>query len=237
MKPFSILLLVGALFIAVALLTTHWVAGGYDGSTFHAGLYSSGFCHDGDCESKLMLSYFGRGGPRAMATIGLGMLTLLGGLTSCVLAVIAGIATTKGRRGPAAHALLFTAITGFVGLVFLAVTHGITPTDWGYSTPLFLLGVGGVVTGAALALKAFPLAPRPMMMMGYGQPMGYGMPGMPPVYGQPPGMPPAYGQPPGYVSPQQMQPQTPPCNQCGGQTQFVQQYQKLFCGRCNRYLV
>ena len=30
MKPFSILLLVGALFIAVAVLTTHWTADGYD---------------------------------------------------------------------------------------------------------------------------------------------------------------------------------------------------------------
>ena len=238
MKPFSVLLLVGALFIAVAVLTSHWFAGGSGDSSFHSGLFSSGYCHGDDCESELLVKFLFRGGGfKTTVGIVLAMLTGLAGIATAVLTVITAFATTAGRRGPLGVAFIFAIATGAAGLLHLVILgglHSLDPTNWGFSLFLFMLGIGGTITGCVMAMKRLPAAARPMMM-GYGGQMNYGMPGMPPIYGQQPGMPPPYGQPPGY--PQQAQPPPPPCNQCGGQTQLVQQYNKLFCGRCNRYLV
>ena len=265
MKPFSIMLLVGALLIGVAVLTSHWVADGYDDYSVHAGLYSSTFCSHGDCESAVMIKFLGKGGVRDMVGIAAGTLALLGGLASAVLAMISAFSTKAGRRGPVQIAVILTGVTAFLALVYLVLMHAISPGGWGFSAFMFWVGTAAVITGAMMAMQAIPAAGRMMMMPGYaGYPQGYqqgyqqgygqpgmmqpgmpGMPGMPPQGPQMGQMPPM-GMQGGYpMQPQQpqMQPQQPqqpgppPCNQCGGQTQWVAQYGKLFCGRCNRYIV
>jgi hypothetical protein len=249
MKPSSILLFVGALLLAVAVLTPHWI--GYGDS--HGGLVSSTYCRDSssDCDTEYMIRYIGKGiGARGMLAIVSGILTLLGGLAAVVLGCISGVTTMNGKRGPSMVALILAGVTLFLGIVYTVLVHGTSPGMWGYSLFLFVIGGGLVVGGSLMAMSAFPSQARGMMMMRPGMP---GMPGVPMGYMPQPGYAAPQMQPPpqgyGYAQPPQMQgypqqppmqaqqPQQPACNQCGGATVWNGNVGKLFCGRCNRFLV
>jgi hypothetical protein len=253
-KPFSILLLVGALFIAIGVLTPHWFSFGFDENSYHSGLYSMVSCHGEEgCETELIFKFLGHGGGMGN-TIGmlLGIVILLGGLGTAVINAISGFATMN-RRGPAYVSMLMSAILGGVAILHLAIGHGIThPGSWGYSLFLFFFGVIVSVAGGIMAMGAYPAAPRPMMY-GYGMQGGMmpGMPGMPMVpqqqYQQQMMIQQQYAQQQQMMQQQQqMQPppqqqqqysQQPNCNQCGGPTVWNGQVGKLFCQPCNRFLV
>ena len=211
------MLIVGALLLGYGSLSSRWFAFEGDEYSMHLGLVSSEDCSHDDCHRSFHVSELAHIHRASdMLLIGGALLASLAGLAAAVMSVIGGLRSSK--RGPAVAIVITTAIgfvcaLGFVamGMLQMRLEH------MNIGAFAYFAGALLALVGALLALKANP-APRPMMMGMY------------------PGMMPPMGMQPGFMQ-QPPQPMTPPCNQCGGQTQLVQQYNKLFCGRCNRYLV
>ena len=139
-----------------------------------------------------------------------------------VLAIITGaILLRPGRSVLAVLALIAMIVAMLFAFAFTAKVkeHGIA---FGAGFYLFLLCSALVITGAVMGMSRAAAA----MPMGYpGMPMQQPYGGMPMQQQQP------YG---GQVA---QAPVGPPCNTCGTQATFVQQYAKYYCQRCNRYLV
>lgn len=86
---------------------------------------------------------------------------------------------------------------------------------------LFLLAAAGGIVGGILSARA--PAPTPAMAGGY------------PGSAYPPGQP-MHTPPPGQQPPPPAQHASPACTQCGAPANWVQQYQRWYCGQCRVYL-
>ncbi|MBK9031631.1 MAG: hypothetical protein IPL61_09900 [Myxococcales bacterium] len=231
-------LLVCALFIAIGTVTRSWFT--IDAGRVEAGmgLVGSYMCHaeDGGSECRgTWLDLEVHGAPKDLYAARL--LTFAAGLAAAVMAALIGALALGGRR-MARVALFIVAGVAIVGGLYVIVrvfseSHGRMGPSLGYSAMLAMAGSIAAVVVAAVGLA--PARAVPTGGFGYGQPPGYGQPG--PGYGQPApgyGQPgPGYGQPgPGYGQP----PAAAMCPRCQIPTQFVAQYQRSYCGRCQQYV-
>jgi hypothetical protein len=238
--PVPVLLLVGAVALLVGALTRSWIGMDDGGMSMHVGLHSGSSCmHDEHCETFWYLAHLG-GGKGALAGIA-GSIAAMTGLAAAVISGIAGLQFLKQQpsRQLASLGVVFTAIAGLTGLIFLGLMTAdkMPGSSYGYSMFAFVLGValalsGGIMSFSRVAAPARPQfgGPNPYGPGAYGQnPGGYQQPMGQPMYGSGPGQsgygqPQPYGQAPqqqGYSSPQ-MQGYGQPAGQPGQQPMYGQ---------------
>ena len=267
MKPVVIVLFAAALFLLVGSFTKSWITMSKgDSFSIHVGLRSMEGCHGGECESQSFLDHLDRARGKEVGMALGGAIAAGWGFLCAVMCAIGGILifTGKGAKGVFAVLGIVFGALAFIGMViYLGAADKPSEASYGYSMFVFVLGLGGAITGSIMSfshkLPAGGVAARPggygqppMGQQGYGQPpmgygqqpmgqQGYGQPGQPPMggqpgYGQPQGQP--MGQPggqPGYGQPQQGYGQ-PPAQQAnyGGAPQAAPACTS--CGRPTTYV-
>jgi hypothetical protein len=220
----SILLFIGAPLLVWAALGTSWFTMNTEEYSFGIGLIRGENCSHGHCESMTIFS----GGSLGLHGM-LAIVTFLCAFGGAVLSVIAGIQLLKpGRRVLSVITMCAVAAAGLFSLIILlwASFRGI-----GYGVGVFWAGIAATLTGSIIAM-ARPRAPQMMRPMMYPPHMQRPMHPNQPQYQQP------MQQQPQYQQAMQQQPLQPgaPCPTCSSPTMWVQQYGRIFCQRCNKYL-
>ncbi|HUS27185.1 MAG TPA: hypothetical protein VMZ53_01715 [Kofleriaceae bacterium] len=238
MKPVVIVLFVGALFLLVGSFTKSWITMS-EGDKFsvHAGLRGIEMCGRGECESRSYLDHIDKAKGKELGMALGGAIAAGWGLLAAIMCAIGAlmIQTGKGAKGVfAVLGIVFSALA-FIGMViYLGAADKPSEASYGYSMFLFILGLGGAVTGSIMSFShklpvagAMARAGAPGYQQPMGQPAGYGQ--TPMGYG--PGQS-GYGQqPPQGYNQQQMGSQPPQAQhgygqqpQMGGQPQGQQGY-------------
>jgi len=209
-----------AVLLLVALFTKGWAHASEGHLSIHAGILGFEGCGEGHCESE--------GWDKAARQLnipsdvsGVRILGLLAGLAAVgALATIAGLCLTRNPQKVPVGPLQFVLALASASLTWFAVRLAMSDEDvnFGPSWGAFV-GIGAIVVGG-IVLRTIV---KPLARAG-AQPVAGAMP-----YGQQ--QPQAMGYPPPPVA-------APAgvCPRCNGPIEYVAQYQRYFCRRCNQYV-
>jgi hypothetical protein len=208
----GIILLVCGLAILIGSVTRNWFSQSYGEDSTGIGLYGIKFCDGDECKGMMWSDKEMKGVKGSIKLTGFGSL-LLGVASAGVSALFGAMALAgAGRKVPKVLGLIIYPLTMVLMFAFIGSVlgeRGKAP-DPSWSMGLAFIGLIGALITSLVALPKGG-APQPMMMM---QPMQ----GNPMMMQQPP---------------QVMQGQ--PCPRCQQPLQFVAQYQRWFCQRCQQY--
>jgi hypothetical protein len=212
-------LLVCAVLLLGGLLTRGWVSASRGVMEASVGLLGYKFCAEDQCDGKWFdTKTRGDGDIHAarFATFGLGLATVV------LIALVGGLALGGKRMSPIALYVLapLTLVFGLYYVVrVMSETRG----------PDFGPGISFIV--AFLALVGAPLLAGLGLRVRRGPPAAWaGGPG----YGY--GAPQGYGPPAGYGATQGAGATPGACPRCQAPTQWIAQYQRAYCGRCQQYV-
>ena len=168
-------------------------------------------------------------------------LTFFAGLAAAITGGLIGVMALTGKRVTPLPVVIASGIAIVGGLFYivriLSEAHGRGGPSVGYSAMLAMVGYIGSLVVPLVALKGGAPATA-YGVPGYGPGPGYGQaPGGQPGYGQAPGAQPGYGQAPGAQPAAAAAPAAGAmCPRCQIPTQYVAQYQRSYCGRCQQYV-
>ncbi len=244
----GIAMLVCGLLLAVGLFTTSWGTASRGSKEFNIGVIGAEQCRRGECRSvDERLWKRADGDIVAMRWIGLlaGFAALAGMCAAGGMALSRNTAKIPVRPLQIALGLASGSLTYFAFRIVMSKFQGVDLSP-GFSA---FLGIGGII-GAGVVLKqmlqpliaqaqvgglgfagaAAGMQPAAGMYPQAGQPM--------PQAAQPPAQAaqaPAQAAQPQAAPAQAAQPQAQPCATCGGGLQYVAQYQRYYCGACQKY--
>ncbi len=232
-------LLVCAVLLLGGLLTRGWVSASRGEMEASVGLLGYKFCGGDDCDGKWFDTRTrGDGDIHAarFATFGLGL------ATAVLIGLIGGLALGGKRLSPIPLYVL-APLTLVLGLYYVVrVMSETRGPDFGPGISFvaaFLALVGApLLAGLGLRVRRGPPAAwAGAPGYGYGAPAGYGgypAPGQAAPGAGPSASPPQAAAPPSAPSSAAAAPSV--CPRCQAPTQWIAQYQRAYCGRCQQYV-
>jgi hypothetical protein len=162
MKSVAIVLVVGAMALAVGAVTRTWLRKDVDVVTARAGLFSQEVCVGDPCDS-VGLEAFGLAPPMSRAHRITGIVGAISGGATAFLAVLVAFAAISGR----ARRRMTRAVVLFAALSLLCVPVFVWTVDlypgtmaWSFGGPVYALGAAGCLAAGLIAMCGRDLAGR-----------------------------------------------------------------------------
>ena len=222
-------LLVCAALILFGTLTRSWFSASRGDASMGIGLMGNYFCDGSECKGEWFNTKTSGDADVHVFRFG----AFAAGLGTAVVAGLLGAVALGGRRMSALALYIVGGIALVLALAYIGklgeAFKGSNAPSVGYSAAAMMIGTLAAIITAAVGLR------RRAPAYGYAGPAGYGPApgyGAAPRYGAAPGYGPGPGAPPGYGA----APGPAMCPRCQIPAQFVPQYQRSYCGRCQQYV-